>query len=117
MKSLVKFLGVVLFVSAAACSSSSNAASSASSGSCPAVGSTVCSADPAITQDDVNQCNTAINDPNCGAQYKAELECAGSNVKCDSSNHEDDSAIATSCANQISAYSACASAHAGDGGT
>ena len=118
MKNLMMFLGAVLLCSAAACSSSS-AASEAASGNCPSVGPGVCSADPAITQDEVNQCNTAKADATCGSKYTSYLECAGSNVKCGSDNKEDDSAVTANCASQFNAYFSCASAEqgGGDGGT
>jgi hypothetical protein len=118
MKNLVMFLGAVLVCASAACSSSSNAASAAASGNCPAVGSTVCSADPAVTQSDADACVKAKNDATCGSKYTAVLQCAGSNVKCDSSNHEDDSAIQTACKTQLDAYTSCvAGGTTTDGGT
>ncbi|MEO7110683.1 MAG: hypothetical protein ABI183_09615, partial [Polyangiaceae bacterium] len=98
------FLGAVLLCASAACSSSSDAASSAASGNCPAVGSKVCTADDAITQDQADACVKAKNDATCGSKYTALLQCGGSNVKCDSSNHEDDSAIASACKTQQDAY-------------
>ncbi len=116
MKNLVMFLGAVLLMGAAACSSSSSPAGAASSGNCPSAGPNVCSADPAITQADVDQCNKSLNDATCGSKYKAYLECAGTNVKCDSSNHEDDSSVTSNCGSQLSAYVSCASGGSPDAG-
>lgn len=108
MKNLVMFLGAVLLVGAAACSSSSNAASQAASGSCPSVGSTACSADTPVTQDEVTQCQNALNDATCGSKYKDALECEGQNAKCGSDNKTDSTSITSACASQLSAYETCA---------
>jgi hypothetical protein len=116
MKNLVMFLGAVLLVGAAACSSSSNAASQAAAGNCPSVGSTACSADTPETQADVDSCNKSLNDPTCGSKYKDLLVCAGQNAKCGSDNKTDSSGILSACGSQVSAYSACTTPATGDGG-
>jgi hypothetical protein len=118
MKNLVMFLGAVLFVGAAACSSSSDAASSAASGNCPAVGSKVCSADDAVTQDEADECVKDKNDATCGAKYTAALECEGSNAKCGSDNKLDGASLLAACSTQLQAYSDCTTpSTTGDGGS
>jgi hypothetical protein len=108
MKNLMMFLGAVLLVGAAACSSSSNGATKAASGACPAVGDTTnCSADPPATQSDVDTCNKLEGDATCGSKYTAYYECAGQNDKCTASNTTDESAIQAACATQYSAYTSC----------
>lgn len=106
------FAGSMMF----ACSSSSNAASSAANGDCPAVGSKVCSADDAVTQDDVNSCNTEKSDATCGSKYVDLLKCEGSNAKCGSDNKLDTAGLLQACSSQINAYSACKQGGSGDGG-
>jgi hypothetical protein len=76
-------------------------------GSCPAVGAIYCSADPPITGDDVAQCNKSLNDPTCGAAYKATLACEEPRITCDATNHIDANALLNACNTQITAYEQC----------
>ncbi len=98
-----------------ACSSSSDAASAAANGDCPAVGSKVCSADDAVTQDEVDQCNKSKSDATCGSKYVDYLKCAGSNAKCGSDNKVDGTALLQACGTQYQAYSTCLQGEQGGG--
>jgi hypothetical protein len=77
-------------------------------GQCPPVGSSICPNDPGATQLDVDNCNTGLDDPTCGSDYKLYLECAGKNVTCDASGQSDSSAIQAACGNQAQTYQSCA---------
>jgi len=86
------------------------------SGQCPPVGSMICPNDPAATQSDVDSCAKSLSDASCGSVYKNYLECAGQNVKCDSSGQSDSTSIQSACTTQAQAYETCAGADTGDAG-
>jgi hypothetical protein len=92
----------------ASTSGSSGTNNALASGQCPPVGSMICPNDPAATQSDVDDCNKSLSDATCGSDYKLYLECAGNNVKCDSSGQSDSSSIQSACANQAQIYKSCA---------
>jgi hypothetical protein len=76
-------------------------------GSCPPVGATYCSADPATSADDVEQCNKALNDPTCGSTYKTALTCEEAHVTCDATKHIDGNALLNACGDLLNAYEQC----------
>jgi len=125
MKNLMMFLGAVLLVGAAACSSSSSNTGNTAA-SCPSVGSKACPNDPAVTQDEVTTCNKCLSQtqaldtcaanngitvstaPNCGTDGTSQgttLTSAQLNT------------LTTKCASQLSAASDCETGTTADGGT
>jgi hypothetical protein len=127
MKNLLMFLGAVLLVGAAACSSSSSNTGNTSL-SCQSAGYKACPNDPALTQDEVDACNK------CLSSEQAYVTCAANNgitesttPSCDASGNSQDptpltaaqeTTLSTNCGSQQNAYLSCIGAvPAGDGGT
>jgi hypothetical protein len=63
-----------------------------------------CPADPLPTQSQIQQCEADMNDPTCGADFTALLDCAYANQTCDASGH---TMPLTACSAQVMAYLNC----------
>ena len=95
-----------------ACSSSSSGGGGGGF-SCTEKGS--CPNDTAPTQMQIDQCNMAMSDPNCGSKYTALGSCLSANVTgCDANGKT--MVDQTKCQSQEAAYIACALGGV-DGGT
>ena len=85
-----------------ACSSSS---SSGGGGGFSCTSKGPCPNDTAPTQMQIDQCNQAQMDPNCGAKFTALANCAAANSSCDANGKS--TTDQSKCMTETNAYASC----------
>jgi hypothetical protein len=99
-RNLIAGACAIVAVALCACSTSSAGASGVDCSN-PAR----CPSDPAPSQNQVDACTAALSGQ-CSTQYKAQVDCINTNIKC-TGGKLDANATNGACQSQISAYTTC----------